>query len=66
MRQTFGRIVFHDIVLCGIRRENVENKLEEWRRAMEDMGLTINRKKTAFLRFTGDGNSDNFRRMWED
>ena len=27
------------IVLCGTRREVVEKKLEEWRRAMEDRGL---------------------------
>ena len=52
-----------DIVLCGIRSEVVENKLEEWRRAMEDIGLKINRKKTVYLRFNvdrdlDDGNSD--------
>ena len=45
-----------DIVLCGARREVVERKLEEWRRAMEDRGLTINRKKTVYLRFNIDGN----------
>ena len=31
-----------DIVLCGTRKEEVENKLEEGRRAMEDRGLKIN------------------------
>ena len=45
-----------DIVLCGTRSEVVENKLEEWRRAMEDRGLKINRKKTVYLRFNVDGN----------
>ena len=39
------------IVLCSTRREEVENKLEEWRRAMEDRVLKISRKKTVYLRF---------------
>ena len=34
-----------DIVLCGTRSEVVEKKPEEWRRAMEDRGLKINRKR---------------------
>ena len=37
------------------RSEVVEKKLEEWRRAMEDRGLKINRKN---LRFNVDGNFD--------
>ena len=47
-----------DIVLRGTRREVVENKLEEWRRAMEDRWLNINRKKTVYMRFNVDGNLD--------
>ena len=47
-----------DIVLCGTRSEVVENKLEEWRRVMEDRGLNINREKTVYLRFNVDGNLD--------
>ena len=47
-----------DIVLCGTRRDVVEKKLEEWRRAMEDRGLKINRKKTVYLRINVDGNLD--------
>ena len=53
-----------DIVLYGTRSDVVEKKLEEWRRAMEDRGLKINRKKTVYLRFNvvdrdlDDGNSD--------
>ena len=47
-----------DIVLCGTRREVVEKKLEEWRWAMEDRGVKINRKKTDYLRFNEDGNLD--------
>ena len=38
-----------DIVLCSTRREEVENKLEEWRRAMEYRGLEISRKKPVYL-----------------
>ena len=38
-----------DIVLCSTRRDNVERKLEAWRRAMEEQGLKIGRSKTAYL-----------------
>ena len=47
-----------DIVLCGTRSEIVEKKLEEWRRALEDRGMKINRKKTVYLRFNVDRNLD--------
>ena len=40
----------HGIVLCGTRKEEVETKLEEWRRVMEDRGLKIIRKKSVYLR----------------
>ena len=38
-----------DIVPCSTRREQAERKLEEWRRAMEEWGLEISRKKTGYL-----------------
>ena len=41
----------YDIVLCTTRREVVEKKLEEWRRAMEDTRMKINRRTTVYLRF---------------
>ena len=33
-----------DIVLCSTRRDHVERKLDEWRRAMEERGLKISRR----------------------
>ena len=38
-----------DTVLCSTRRERVERTLGEWRRAMEERGLKISRKKTEYL-----------------
>ena len=38
-----------DIVLCSTRRDHVERKLEEWRRAMEGRVLKISRRKTEYL-----------------
>ena len=38
-----------DIVLCSTRRDHVDRKLEEWRRAMEGRGLKISRRKTEHL-----------------
>ena len=38
-----------DTVLCSTRRECVERKLGESRRAMEERGLKISRKKTEYL-----------------
>ena len=37
---------------------DVENKLEEWRRAIEDRGPTISRENPVYVRFNGDGNLD--------
>ena len=38
-----------DIVRCSTRSDHVERKLEEWRRAMEERGLKISRRKTEYL-----------------
>ena len=37
-----------DIVLCSTRREEVEMKLGEWRKAIEERRLKISRKKTEY------------------
>ena len=42
-----------DIVLCSTRIEHLERKLEEWRRAMEEWGLKISRRKTEYLGCNG-------------
>ena len=38
-----------DTVLCCTRREHVERKLEQRRRAMEEQGLKISGKNTEYL-----------------
>ena len=39
----------NDIELCNTRTDRVERKLDEWRRAMEERGLKISRRKTEYL-----------------
>ena len=38
-----------DVVICVERQEEVEERLERWRRALEDRGMRISRKKTEYL-----------------
>ena len=48
-----------NIVLCGTRREEVEKKLEEWRKGYgRQRAEDQYRKETVYLRFNGDGNLD--------
>ena len=47
-----------DIMICSTDREIVEAKLEQWRKALEDRGLRISRKKTEYLRFNDDQGSE--------
>ena len=34
-----------DIVLCSTDKDSLDTKVEQWRRALENRGLKINRKK---------------------
>ena len=47
-----------DIVICSTDREIVEEKLEQWRKALEDRGLKISRGKTEYLRFNEDQDTE--------
>ena len=38
-----------DVVICAERQEEVEERLERWRRTLEDRGMRISRKKTEYL-----------------
>ena len=43
-----------DVVLCTEKRGEVERRLEEWTRALEQQGMKVNRTKTEYLA-TGGG-----------
>ncbi|KAI5726127.1 hypothetical protein M8J77_024147 [Diaphorina citri] len=47
-----------DVVLCGPKKEDVERKLEYWRKALEDRGLKVNKAKTVQLNFGESRNSN--------
>ena len=38
-----------DIVICSERKEQVEEKLESWRYALERRGMKVNRRKTEYM-----------------
>ena len=44
-----------DIILSSSQHENVEKKLEEWRKVMEERGLKISRRKTEHLQYNKEG-----------
>ena len=47
-----------DIMICSTDREIVEEKLEQWRKALGDRGLRIGRGKTEYLRFNEDQDTE--------
>ena len=49
-----------DIAPCGNTREEVERKTEAWRRAMEERGLKVSRKKTEYIAYN-EANEDNIK-----
>ena len=38
-----------DIVICSVSKEQVEEKLESWRYALERRGMKVNRRKTEYM-----------------
>ena len=46
-----------DIVICKENREEVEQRLESWRYALEKRGMKVSRSKTEYLCMNG-GNDD--------
>ena len=38
-----------DVVLCGQSREDLETRLETWRRAMENREIRVSRQKIEYL-----------------
>jgi hypothetical protein len=48
-----------DIVICDKEREDLEERLEDWRRRLEEVGLKVSRSKTEHL--PPAGNTDNIR-----
>ena len=46
-----------DIVICEETREEVEQKLESWRHALQRRGMKVSRSKTKYLSING-GNDD--------
>ena len=47
-----------DIGLCSTRSEQVKGKVEEWKRATEERGLKIIRKKTEYLGYSEHQDAD--------
>ena len=48
-KASWTMIFADDVVICAERQEEVEERLKRWRRALEDRGMRISRKKTEYL-----------------
>ena len=44
-----GMMFADDIVICSESKEQVEEKLESWRYALERRGMKVNRRKTEYM-----------------
>ncbi|XP_063586486.1 uncharacterized protein LOC134763884 [Penaeus indicus] len=48
-----------DVVVCAVTKEEVEQRLELWREAMEVRGMEVSRQKTEYLKLrTGNEDTD--------
>ena len=47
-----------DIVLVAERQEDLQEKLEECRRSLEEYGLRVCREKTEYMEFNTEGGGD--------
>ena len=56
-REALWGMLFADDMVCGELWENLETRLETWRRAMEDRGMRVSRQKTEYL-CIGEGEAD--------
>ena len=50
MRAPENMMFADDVVLCGKKRQVIEDQLEGWRRSLDDYGMKVNREKTEYLR----------------
>ena len=50
MRKTHSGVrYFNDLILCDENQDEMEEKLEDWKRKLKDVGLKISRSKTEYL-----------------